>query len=127
MFKEIDEYLNQAKERGYSAVLQLGSKGVNYATNVIMQTAIKVCMYFYTTTSSNCQRSASKCLLGYAIHNIITLMDYLSISETITCKFKVWSNNNNVQRRLLGCKVLKNCRCVKVWHFGIKFLHKIDG
>ncbi|XP_065367185.1 receptor expression-enhancing protein 1 isoform X2 [Calliphora vicina] len=39
--QEIDEYLNQAKERGYSAVLQLGSKGVNYATNVIMQTAIK--------------------------------------------------------------------------------------
>ncbi|KAM7343255.1 receptor expression enhancing protein A isoform 2-T4 [Cochliomyia hominivorax] len=39
--QEIDDYLNQAKERGYSAVLQLGSKGVNYATNVIMQTAIK--------------------------------------------------------------------------------------
>ncbi|XP_052841238.1 uncharacterized protein LOC128255600 isoform X3 [Drosophila gunungcola] len=39
--QEIDEYVNQAKERGYSAVLQLGSKGVNYATNVIMQTAIK--------------------------------------------------------------------------------------
>uniref|UniRef100_A0A0A1WJV6 Receptor expression-enhancing protein n=1 Tax=Zeugodacus cucurbitae TaxID=28588 RepID=A0A0A1WJV6_ZEUCU len=40
--QEIDEYLNQAKERGYSAVLQLGTKGVNYATNVIMQTALKV-------------------------------------------------------------------------------------
>ncbi|XP_029406304.1 receptor expression-enhancing protein 1 isoform X4 [Bactrocera dorsalis] len=39
--QEIDEYLNQAKERGYSAVLQLGTKGVNYATNVIMQTALK--------------------------------------------------------------------------------------
>ncbi|XP_033246492.1 receptor expression-enhancing protein 2 isoform X7 [Drosophila miranda] len=39
--QEIDEYLTQATERGYSAVLQLGSKGVNYATNVIMQTAIK--------------------------------------------------------------------------------------
>lgn len=41
-FQEIDEYINQAKEKGYSAVLQLGSKGVNYATTVIMQTAIKV-------------------------------------------------------------------------------------
>ncbi|XP_055378291.1 uncharacterized protein LOC129610009 [Condylostylus longicornis] len=39
--QEIDEYLNQAKERGYTAVIQLGSKGVNYATNVIMQTALK--------------------------------------------------------------------------------------
>jgi hypothetical protein len=38
---EIDEYITQAKEKGYTAVLQLGSKGVNYATNVIMQTAIK--------------------------------------------------------------------------------------
>uniref|UniRef100_A0A1B0A1H0 Receptor expression-enhancing protein n=1 Tax=Glossina pallidipes TaxID=7398 RepID=A0A1B0A1H0_GLOPL len=43
--QEIDEYINQAKERGYSAVLQLGSKGVNYATNVIMQTAIKTFEY----------------------------------------------------------------------------------
>uniref|UniRef100_A0A182Y700 Uncharacterized protein n=1 Tax=Anopheles stephensi TaxID=30069 RepID=A0A182Y700_ANOST len=40
--QEIDDYINQAKEKGYTAVLQLGSKGVNYATNVIMQTAIKV-------------------------------------------------------------------------------------
>ncbi|XP_055327118.1 receptor expression-enhancing protein 1 isoform X9 [Sitodiplosis mosellana] len=39
--KEIDEYINQAKEKGCSAVIQLGSKGVNYATSVIMQTALK--------------------------------------------------------------------------------------
>lgn len=39
--QDIDDYINQAKEKGYTAVLQLGSKGVNYATNVIMQTAIK--------------------------------------------------------------------------------------
>ncbi|XP_063708299.1 uncharacterized protein LOC134836938 [Culicoides brevitarsis] len=35
--QEIDEYINQAKEKGYTAVLQLGSK----ATTAIMQTAIK--------------------------------------------------------------------------------------
>lgn len=40
--EEIDEYLAQAKEKGYSTVLHLGQRGVNYATNVIMQTAIKV-------------------------------------------------------------------------------------
>lgn len=39
---EIDEALARATEQGYTAVLQLGSKGVNYATNVLMQTAIKV-------------------------------------------------------------------------------------
>lgn len=42
MKQEIDEYINQAKEKGCSAVLELGSKGVNYATNVIMKTALKV-------------------------------------------------------------------------------------
>lgn len=40
--QEIDEYINQAKEKGYTAVLQLGTKGFNYATTAIMQTAIKV-------------------------------------------------------------------------------------
>lgn len=39
---DIDNCIAQAKEQGYSAVLSLGSKGVNYATTVIMQTAIKV-------------------------------------------------------------------------------------
>ncbi|XP_046809598.1 uncharacterized protein LOC111686151 isoform X3 [Lucilia cuprina] len=53
--QEIDEYLNQAKERGYSAVLQLGSKGVNYATNVIMQTAIKT--FHYGLNATNHQQS----------------------------------------------------------------------
>ncbi|XP_067628207.1 uncharacterized protein ReepA isoform X9 [Eurosta solidaginis] len=50
---EIDEYLNQAKERGYSAVLQLGTKGVNYATNVIMQTALKTVQYGIGTMGNN--------------------------------------------------------------------------
>ncbi|XP_030554503.1 receptor expression-enhancing protein 2 isoform X4 [Drosophila novamexicana] len=50
--QEIDEYLNQARERGYSAVLQLGSKGVNYATNVIMQTAIKTIQMASPTTTA---------------------------------------------------------------------------
>jgi len=39
--QEIDEYISKAKEQGYHTMLQLGSKGVTYATNVIMQTAIK--------------------------------------------------------------------------------------
>lgn len=39
---EIDETLQRVTEQGYSAVLNLGSKGVNYATTVLMQTAIKL-------------------------------------------------------------------------------------
>lgn len=42
VLQEIDEFINQAKEKGYTAVIQLGTKGLNYATNVIMQTAVKV-------------------------------------------------------------------------------------
>lgn len=42
LLQEIDEYIARAKEQGYHTVLSLGTKGVNYATSVIMQTAIKV-------------------------------------------------------------------------------------
>ncbi|XP_011505679.1 PREDICTED: uncharacterized protein LOC105368371 [Ceratosolen solmsi marchali] len=38
---EIDEALARATEQGYAAVVQLGTKSVNYATTVLMQTAIK--------------------------------------------------------------------------------------
>jgi hypothetical protein len=41
-WQEIDEYIAKAKEQGYHTVLHLGTKGVNYATTVLMQTAIKV-------------------------------------------------------------------------------------
>ncbi|KAJ8684039.1 hypothetical protein QAD02_019831 [Eretmocerus hayati] len=38
---EIDDAIARATEQGYTAFLQLGSKGVNYATTMLMQTAIK--------------------------------------------------------------------------------------
>ncbi|XP_015182572.1 PREDICTED: uncharacterized protein LOC107069621 isoform X2 [Polistes dominula] len=38
---EIDEAFARATEQGYKAVLHLGTRGVNYATTVLMQTAIK--------------------------------------------------------------------------------------
>ncbi|XP_039282865.1 uncharacterized protein LOC111056540 isoform X2 [Nilaparvata lugens] len=38
---EIDEYIARAKEQGYTTILQLGSQGMSFATNMIMQTAIK--------------------------------------------------------------------------------------
>nr|XP_012220379.1 PREDICTED: uncharacterized protein LOC105671082 isoform X1 [Linepithema humile]XP_012220381.1 PREDICTED: uncharacterized protein LOC105671082 isoform X1 [Linepithema humile]XP_012220382.1 PREDICTED: uncharacterized protein LOC105671082 isoform X1 [Linepithema humile]XP_012220383.1 PREDICTED: uncharacterized protein LOC105671082 isoform X1 [Linepithema humile]XP_012220384.1 PREDICTED: uncharacterized protein LOC105671082 isoform X1 [Linepithema humile] len=38
---DIDETLARVTEQGYTAVLHLGTKGVNYATTVLMQTAIK--------------------------------------------------------------------------------------
>lgn len=44
--QEIDEYITQAREKGYTTMLELGSKGINYASTVIMQTAIKVRQQF---------------------------------------------------------------------------------
>ncbi len=42
MLQEIDAYIMQASDKGYSAVISLGSKGISYATNVVLNTAIKV-------------------------------------------------------------------------------------
>lgn len=41
-FQEIDEYIAKARDQGYNTVLQLGTKGLSYATAVVMQTALKV-------------------------------------------------------------------------------------
>lgn len=39
--QEIDELLEKAKEQGYTTMLLLGSRGLSYATSVVLQTAIK--------------------------------------------------------------------------------------
>ncbi|CAI9733120.1 Hypothetical predicted protein [Octopus vulgaris] len=39
--KEIDDYLAHARDASYSTVLQLGHRGIRYATNVIVKTAIQ--------------------------------------------------------------------------------------
>lgn len=39
--KEIDEAIAQARTRGYSTIMTLGHKGLTYATNVVVKTAIK--------------------------------------------------------------------------------------
>lgn len=38
---EIDELIARAKDQGYTAVMQLGSRGLSYAASVVVQTAIK--------------------------------------------------------------------------------------
>ncbi|XP_052771973.1 receptor expression-enhancing protein 1-like isoform X4 [Mya arenaria] len=39
--KEIDEAIAQARTKGYSTLVTLGSRGLTYATNVVVSTAIK--------------------------------------------------------------------------------------
>lgn len=43
--QEIDDYINQAKTKGYSTVIQLGTKSFDYASKFIVETAIKVSVY----------------------------------------------------------------------------------
>ncbi|KAH6947687.1 hypothetical protein HPB50_020728 [Hyalomma asiaticum] len=40
--QEIDELLEKAKEQGYTTMLLLGSRGLSYATSMVLQTAIKL-------------------------------------------------------------------------------------
>lgn len=40
--QEIDEYINQAKTKGYKAAIELGTKSFDYASKLIVETAIKV-------------------------------------------------------------------------------------
>jgi len=40
--QEIDDYIAQAKEKGYMAVLAVGTKGFDIASKFIVETAIKV-------------------------------------------------------------------------------------
>lgn len=49
--QEIDEYINQAKERGYKAVIDAGTKTFDYASKFIVETAIKVSLFklFFVT------------------------------------------------------------------------------
>lgn len=58
--QEIDEYIAKAKDQGYHTVLNLGTKGVNYATTVIMQTAIKN----FNLPSPEQDRDARKAITG---------------------------------------------------------------
>lgn len=39
--EEIDTYIEQASDKGYSALLEIGSRGLSYATNVVLTTAMK--------------------------------------------------------------------------------------
>ncbi|XP_065557283.1 receptor expression-enhancing protein 2-like isoform X2 [Artemia franciscana] len=50
--KDIDEFLGQAKDRSYRAALDLASRGVNYATQLIMTTALRGSEGFLQLTRS---------------------------------------------------------------------------
>jgi len=39
--QDIDSYIATASDKGYSAILEFGSKGFSYATNIVLSTAMK--------------------------------------------------------------------------------------
>ncbi|XP_019930461.3 receptor expression-enhancing protein 4 isoform X1 [Magallana gigas] len=46
--KDIDEYIDQYSKKGYTTLLSLGTRGLTYATNVVVTTAIKVRLTYAT-------------------------------------------------------------------------------
>ncbi|KYN23309.1 PREDICTED: uncharacterized protein LOC108758397 isoform X3 [Trachymyrmex cornetzi] len=73
---EIDEALARATEQGYTAVLHLGTKGVNYATTVLMQTAIKnLPIVFPTTTSALPDRQSDPAISSLANLRLTTQLN----------------------------------------------------
>ena len=40
--QDIDSYINKASDQGYSAIIRVGSQGFTYASNMLLNTAIKV-------------------------------------------------------------------------------------
>ena len=41
-FQDIDEMIEQASKQSYSTLMSLGTKGLSYASQVVMRTAIMV-------------------------------------------------------------------------------------
>lgn len=81
---EIDDALARATEQGYTAVLHLGTRGVNYATTVLMQTAIKVCekIYIFRPVFS------SNKFVFYFHHPLFMYLVAMKIHiETLVCLF----------------------------------------
>jgi len=60
--QEIDEYINQAKEKGYKAVIEAGTKTFDYASKLIVETAIKA-----TTVVSTPPQISARDVTDYAV------------------------------------------------------------
>lgn len=101
--QEIDEYLNQAKERGYSAVIQLGSKGVNYATNVIMQTALKTIHYSLNTTTDQNIRALPLSQSDNAIY-VRSSMEH-DENDTVGMRGAMWLPRSNSLNAMVNMDV----------------------
>ena len=48
LFQDIDNYIAKASDQSYTTLLTLGRHGLNYATNIVITTALKVdYLHFY--------------------------------------------------------------------------------
>lgn len=69
MFQDIDEYIDQYSKKGYTTLLSLGTRGLTYATNVVVTTAIKVRLTYATNVVVT---TAIKVRLTYATNVVVT-------------------------------------------------------
>lgn len=73
--QEIDEYINHAKEKGYKAVIDVGTKSFDFASKLIVETAIKVSEDFLKAFVLCCT-----CVCSYVTCNSLTTYSTLTLS-----------------------------------------------
>lgn len=59
-FQEIDDYIVQAKERGYETMVNFGRQGLNLAATAAVTAAVKVIFYLHFSSNSTLIKSMDK-------------------------------------------------------------------
>lgn len=65
--EDIDEYINKAKEKGYKAVIDAGTKTFDYASKLIVETAIKVSDFKMLSVGFSCY------IVSFTLNDITTV------------------------------------------------------
>ncbi|KAG5674009.1 hypothetical protein PVAND_004002 [Polypedilum vanderplanki] len=69
--QDIDDYINQAKTKGYTTVIQLGTKSFDYASKFIVETAIKASGSMIPQIQQQRQLNSkyNRDVVDYAVHS----------------------------------------------------------
>lgn len=79
-FQEIDDYIVQAKERGYETMVNFGRQGLNLAATAAVTAAVKVIFYLHFSSNSTLIKSIDKVWLLF-------ISDYYEIWQNSLCLF----------------------------------------
>ena len=73
-FQEIDLFLENAKERSYQTVVNVGSRGINMAANAVVTAAVKG------------QAVVSDKLKSYSVMDLTTIPEGANVHQQQPCK-----------------------------------------